>query len=146
MSNDNAKLAEGIAGIKAAVANLEAALGRTPQSRTAAPGMRRIFRHYKSTPGRIEGMYEILFDGKLTGVDTFPHPVGPADRSGDVDVVVYRSLADDRVWVRPSAEFYGDVMLNGTLVERFRSIEHDAAVRRSTPTQPARPYPTDESV
>lgn len=42
-------------------------------------------------------------------------------------VVVYKSVIDGKVWVRPNASFFGFVEVNGDLVERFRRIKNDEA-------------------
>jgi len=38
------------------------------------------------------------------------------------ELVVYRSLKDGRVWVRPHAMFFGSVKINGEEVPRFQPM------------------------
>lgn len=61
-----------------------------------------LYRHYKG------GMYEIVTLARLEsdGIN------GPLH-------VVYRSVTDKTVWVRPLAEFRGNVFPEGTAVPRF---------------------------
>lgn len=38
------------------------------------------------------------------------------------ELVVYRSLKDGRVWVRPHTMFFGSVKINGEEVPRFQPV------------------------
>lgn len=38
-------------------------------------------------------------------------------------LVVYRSLSDGRVWVRPEGMFHGGVEVNGEVVPRFKLLD-----------------------
>ena len=38
------------------------------------------------------------------------------------EVLVYKNVADNRVWVRPLATFYDEVVYKGKVVQRFSII------------------------
>jgi molecular chaperone GrpE len=66
-----------------------------------------IYRHYKG------GEYRILGEARLTDQEQ--------------KVVVYQSLRDDQLWVRPLAEFCSKVEVGGETKPRFEFLREEAA-------------------
>lgn len=65
-----------------------------------------LYRHYKGE------FYRVVFNG-------FYEPTGE-------EVVIYMSVKDGRVWVRPMEVFHGTVELkNGSVISRFREIDEN---------------------
>jgi hypothetical protein len=63
-----------------------------------------IYQHYKNGKN-----YRILHHAK--------------DVYGEVDVIVYVSLYDGKIWVRSHSEFFGQVEHDGKKVQRFRPLD-----------------------
>lgn len=61
-----------------------------------------MVQHYKG------GLYEILHFG-----------LNEADLA---EVVIYKSLKDGKVWVRPKSSFFSKVVVAGEEVERFKAL------------------------
>lgn len=62
-----------------------------------------IVQHYKG------GIYEVISDN-ATHSET------------EENLVVYKSVATGRVWVRPAEMFFGDVVVDGKQVPRFKEV------------------------
>ncbi len=81
-----------------------------------APYNKRIFRHYKGNK------YEYIGIAK--------------DSETREEMVVYRSLEKERqIWIRPKADFFGTVTVDGKIVDRFQEI-----IEKSPLFQQQRPY------
>lgn len=61
-----------------------------------------FYEHYKG------GLYEVLYVARHTETDE--------------DLVVYQSLRDHRIWVRPLAMFLGEVSLGASRYPRFTKL------------------------
>lgn len=70
-----------------------------------APG---FYEHYKG------GVYEVLYVARHT-------------ETGE-EFVVYQSLSDHGVWIRPVAMFRDNVLLGGSRYARFTKLDHPSLV------------------
>lgn len=70
--------------------------------------MKGYYRHYKG------GLYQVLYEAKHS--ETLE------------DLVVYQSLKDFQVWVRPKLMFYSTVTYEGRSVPRFLAVDEEKAM------------------
>ena len=90
-----------IATVTAAYAGYKAHQFLSPDATNTVPAPQ-VYRHYKG------GLYHVL------------HRNSALEREGPAsDYVVYQSLHDDKIWLRPAAEFDGLVDHDGNAVPRF---------------------------
>jgi hypothetical protein len=65
--------------------------------------MKEIYRHFKG------GIYELISDGIL--------------ESNMQEMVVYKSLKDEKIWIRPKKEFFESIIKNEKEIKRFTKID-----------------------